>query len=64
MIKSEKAIAETISIPTKADMLADLFGNDWKELGLSINDSLGIKKLEPKDKTLNDKLSKEGGMIE
>ncbi|MFW9824134.1 MAG: carboxypeptidase-like regulatory domain-containing protein [Candidatus Thorarchaeota archaeon] len=62
-IKSKKKIADTISIPSKMEMFAKLFGDDWKALGLSIDDALGIK---DKSKKLpsNDKISKEGGAIE
>ncbi|MFX1454553.1 MAG: carboxypeptidase-like regulatory domain-containing protein [Promethearchaeota archaeon] len=62
-IKSKKKIADTISIPSKAEMFAKLFGDDWKALGLSINDALGIKD-KPKKVPNNDKISKEGGAIE
>ena len=62
-IKSKKKIADTISIPSKAEMFAKLFGDDWKALGLSIDDALGIKDKSKKLPT-NDKISKEGGGIE
>ena len=63
-IKSKKKIAETISIPSKAEMIAKLFGDDWKELGLSINEALGIKDSKAKKLPINDKITKEGGKIE
>jgi hypothetical protein len=66
-IKSKKKIADTISIPSKAEMLAKLFGDDWKELGLSINEALGIKDVKSKkvsELPLDDKLTKEGGKVE
>jgi hypothetical protein len=63
-IKSKKKIAESISIPSKAEMIAKLFGEDWKELGLSIKDSLGIKDLKSKKLSGDDKITKEGGKIE
>ena len=67
-IKSKKKIAESITIPSKAEMMAKLFGDDWKGLGLSINEALGIKglkskKLPQKGKIKEDKL-KDGGKIE
>ena len=48
LIKSEKKITETISIPTKAEMFAKLFKNDWKEIDLSIEETLGIEELKKK----------------
>jgi len=48
LIKSKKKIPETISIRSKSEMKAKLFGDDWKELGLSINETLGIKDLRSK----------------
>jgi hypothetical protein len=62
-IKSKKKIAETISIPTKAEMMVKLFGDDWKELGLTINEALGIKDSKSK-KLIEDKITKDGGKIE
>ena len=63
-IKSKKKIAESISIPSKEEMIAKLFGDDWKELGLSINETLGIKDLKSKKLPIEDKITKEGGKIE
>jgi hypothetical protein len=63
-IKSKKKIAESISIPSKEEMIAKLFGDDWKELGLSINETLGIKDLKSKKLPIDDKITKEGGKIE
>ena len=67
-IKSKKKISESITIPSKAEMIAKLFGDDWKGLGLSINEALGIKELKSKKvpqkgKMKEDKL-KDGGKIE
>ncbi|MFX1344468.1 MAG: carboxypeptidase-like regulatory domain-containing protein [Promethearchaeota archaeon] len=61
-IKSNKKIAEAISIPTKEEMMAKLFGNDWKELGLSIDEALAIQDLKTKKTTTEDKITKEGGV--
>ncbi|MFW9900787.1 MAG: hypothetical protein ACFFDY_05810, partial [Candidatus Thorarchaeota archaeon] len=56
LIKSKKKITEIPSIPTKEQMIAKIFGNDWKEIDLSIDEVLGIqaiktKKLPKKEKT-------------
>ncbi|MHA2035238.1 MAG: carboxypeptidase-like regulatory domain-containing protein [Promethearchaeota archaeon] len=63
-IKSKKKIADSISIPSKAEMMAKLFRDDWKELGLSINEALGIKDAKSKEVPFNDKIKKEGGQID
>ncbi|MFW9874696.1 MAG: hypothetical protein ACFFG0_16435, partial [Candidatus Thorarchaeota archaeon] len=60
-IKSTKKIPETISIPTKEEMIAKLFGNDWRELGLSIDETLGVEDLKSKRNTIKDKIFKGGG---
>ncbi|MFX0105471.1 MAG: hypothetical protein ACFE75_08270, partial [Candidatus Hodarchaeota archaeon] len=60
LIKSKKKITELPSIPTKAQMIAKLFGEDWKEIGLSLEEALGIEDLKSK----NNKISKEGGANE
>ena len=60
LIKSKKKITESYDIPTKEQMMAKLFGNDWKEIGLSIEDALGIQELKKK-LPLKGKISKEGG---
>ncbi|MFX1328033.1 MAG: hypothetical protein ACFE91_07805 [Promethearchaeota archaeon] len=60
-IKSKKRIEELISIPTKEQMMVKLFGDEWKEIGLSLDDTLGIKELKSKKLPSNDIISKEGG---
>jgi len=60
LIKSNKRITESFSVPTKEQMLSTLFGNDWKEIGLSIDDALGISDLKKKP-SLTDKKIKERG---
>jgi len=54
IIKSKKSISE-ITAPSKHKMLVKLFGNEWKAIGLSMEDSLNlpVKKLkeEPKQKS-------------
>ncbi|UCD01380.1 MAG: carboxypeptidase regulatory-like domain-containing protein [Promethearchaeota archaeon] len=61
LIKSKKKITEIPSIPTKEQMIAKLFGDDWKEIGLSLDDVLGIQDLKSKKLPIKDKISKEGG---
>jgi len=63
LIKSKKKITEIIDIPTKAEMTAKLFGNEWKEIGLSIEKSLGIEDLKKK-LSIKDKLEEQRGDIE
>jgi len=48
LIKSKKSITEAISIPTKTEMMAKLFGDDWKEISLSIEETLGIEQAKKK----------------
>jgi len=62
LIKSKKKIEELISIPSKEQMIAKLFGNDWKEIGLSLDETLGIQDLKSKKLSLKNKISKEGGV--
>jgi len=61
LIKSKKKITEMPTIPTKDQMMAKLFGNEWKEIGLSLDEALGIQDLKPKKLPLKDKISKERG---
>ncbi|MFX1391226.1 MAG: hypothetical protein ACFE9Z_14265 [Promethearchaeota archaeon] len=63
LIKSKKAISEIISVPTKEQMMNKLFGNDWKEIGLSLEDTLGISDLKKKS-PIKEKLTKDRGEIE
>ncbi|MFX1426359.1 MAG: hypothetical protein ACFFBE_07890 [Promethearchaeota archaeon] len=60
-IKSKKKIPSTISVPTKEEMTLKLFGDDWRELGLSLDEVLGIEHLKNKKSTIKDKVKKEGG---
>jgi len=62
LIKSKKTIEELISVPSKEQMIANLFGNDWKEIGLSLDETLGIQDLKSKKLALKNKISKEGGV--
>ena len=52
LIKSKKKIPETISIHSKSETIAKLFGDDWRGLGISINEALGIKDLKKKLPTI------------
>ncbi len=63
-IKSKKNITEAISIPTKEKMIAKLIGDDWKDIGLSIEEILGIEELKPKKPPIKDTRYKEGGEID
>ncbi|MEE9377366.1 MAG: DUF2341 domain-containing protein [Candidatus Lokiarchaeia archaeon] len=62
IIKSKKTIEELISVPSKEQMIAKIFGNDWKEIGLSLDETLGIQDLKSKKLALKGKISKEGGV--
>ncbi|NVM34266.1 MAG: hypothetical protein HWN81_01640 [Candidatus Lokiarchaeota archaeon] len=63
LIKSKKKIEELISIPSKEQMIAKLFGNDWKQIGLSIEKSLGIEESKKK-LAIKDKITEQRGDIE
>ncbi|MFX1364868.1 MAG: hypothetical protein ACFFCE_07470 [Promethearchaeota archaeon] len=63
LIKSKKKITEIISVPSKAEMIAKLFGDDWKQIDLSIEKSLGIEELKKK-LPIKDKLKEQRGDIE
>jgi len=60
-IKAKKTITETISIPNKEEMMSEFFGEDWKEIGLSLNDILGAKELESRFIQFKDEITKNGG---
>ncbi|MFX1574310.1 MAG: hypothetical protein ACFFB0_16340 [Promethearchaeota archaeon] len=61
-IKSKKKITETVAVPTKEEMIVKLFGNEWKEIGLSIEKVLGIEELKPEKQPLKE--FKKGGESE
>jgi hypothetical protein len=61
LIKSKKKISDIGYIPTKAQMIAKIFGDDWKEIGFSLEEVLGIQDLKSKKLLGDDKISKEGG---
>ncbi|MFW9818508.1 MAG: hypothetical protein ACFFE5_02765 [Candidatus Thorarchaeota archaeon] len=54
LIKSKKKITESFSVSTKEQMMVKQFGEDWKEIGLSIEEALGIPDIKKKS-TLEDK---------
>ncbi|MHA1487537.1 MAG: hypothetical protein ACTSSC_10270 [Promethearchaeota archaeon] len=60
-IKSKKAITESRLTKTKDQMMVKLYGDDWKELELSLEDTLGIVDLKLKPTPLKAKKSKKGG---
>ncbi len=60
-IKSKKPISESYAIKTKEQMMLKLFGEDWKNLDLSLEDTLGIRDLKLKPIPLKGKKSKKGG---
>jgi hypothetical protein len=64
LMKSKKKITEIGYIPTKTQMTAELFGDDWKEIGLSLEEVLGIQDLKSKKLPADDKIAKEGGVNE
>jgi len=60
-IKSKKVISESLVTKTKDQMMVKLYGDDWKELELSLGNTLGIVDLKLKPTPLKAKKSKNGG---
>ena len=60
-IKSKKTISESLTTKTKDQMMVKLYGDDWKELELSLEKSLGIVDLKLKPTPLKAKKNKKGG---
>ncbi len=60
LIKSKKKITESFLVPTKEQLMVKLFGEEWKEIGLSIEEALGVTDLKKKT-SLKDKISIERG---
>jgi len=58
-IKAKEAISDENLYPIKEEFIAEQYGDEWKELGLSIEDSLGLEKKG--GKKLSKKSLKEGG---
>jgi hypothetical protein len=63
LIKSKKMITESFTVPTKEQMMAKLFGDEWKEIGLSMEEALGITDIKKKS-SLKDNKSLERGEID
>ena len=59
-IKSKKVITESAA-KTKDQMMVKLYGDDWRELELLLEDTLGIVDLKLKPAPLKTKKSKKGG---
>jgi hypothetical protein len=60
-IKAKKPITESYSIPTMEQMILKQFGPDWKAIGFSLEDNLGIKDLKSKSSTEENKITKVRG---
>ncbi len=60
-IKSKKPISESYAIKTKEQMMLKLYGEDWKAIDLSLEDTLGTRDLKLKTIPLKGKKSKKGG---
>ncbi len=60
-IKAKKPITESYSIPTMEQMILKQFGTDWKAIGFSLEDNLGIKDLKSKSSTEENKITKVRG---
>jgi len=56
-IRNEKSISDKNLYPSKEEFIAEMYGEDWEELGLSLEEKLGIQ--PKKGKKLNK--SEEGG---
>jgi len=61
LIKSRKPISESYAIKTKEQMMLKLFGEDWKALDLSLEDTLGTRDLKLKTIPLKEDKFKKGG---
>jgi hypothetical protein len=59
LIKSKKSISEIPSIPTKEQMISKMFGDDWKEIDLSLDKMLGIQDIKPLKLPKKEKTPKE-----
>ncbi len=55
LIKSKKKIADIPSIPSKNAMIAKIFRDDWKTIGLDIGDALGLKDIKAKKLSIKEK---------
>lgn len=48
LIKSKKTISESLLYPTKEEFIAKKLGNKWEQLGLSLDDILGLEEKKRK----------------
>ncbi|MFX0154616.1 MAG: hypothetical protein ACFE9Q_08835, partial [Candidatus Hodarchaeota archaeon] len=64
LIKSKKKITEIPSIPTKEQMIVKMFGNEWKEIGLSLDEVLGIQDLKSKKPPKKERILKDTTAID
>jgi len=55
LIKSKKKIADIPSIPSKNEMIAKIFRDEWKTIGLDIGDALGLKDIKAKKLAIKEK---------
>ncbi len=68
LIKSKKKVSVAFDIPSKEHVIAKIFGSEWKEIGLSLDEILGLedfktrkfslKNIVPEDKIKKEKLEK------
>jgi len=61
IIKSKKKITESLAAKTKEEMMVKLYGDEWRELDLSLEETLGIVDLRLKPAPLKEGKSKKGG---
>ena len=61
LIKSKKTITESLSARTKEEMMVKLYGDDWREMDISLEDTLGIIDLKSKPAPLKESKSKKRG---
>ena len=64
LIKAKKSMEESINVPTKEEMMFKLFGREWREIGLSLNETLGIQDLKSKRNQIKEKATKDESMID
>ncbi|MFW9781150.1 MAG: hypothetical protein ACFFFB_02595 [Candidatus Heimdallarchaeota archaeon] len=59
-IKSKKKITE-MSIPNKEELMSELYGEEWKSIGLSLEDIISAKDLKSRFGQFANKITKNGG---
>ena len=47
-IKGRKSISDSLLYPSKEEYIVENYGDNWEELGLNLDDILGIEKKKPK----------------